>query len=262
MLGSLTIGTTNLTTAYRVYTTDAPIYNSPEPDVKSVSIQGRSGDLLIDNNRYRNIVVEYPCVIPAATGNQMSAANCLAGLRSFLLLNRGYLKIADSFNVSEYRLGRYVGGLEVHPTITGDAATFTLVFSCKPQRWLVSGDQEITLTRQSSDSMYFGYFQNPTQFHSLPIVTLTGTGSGNVQIYKAAGSADYISTTIRIDNLDGTIIIDCELQDAYFENTNLNDKITLTSGRFFEVASGWNNVQVSTAINTDTIKIIPRWWTL
>lgn len=260
MLGTLTIGGTNLTTAYRVYTTDAPIYDSPIPNVDSISIPGRNGNLLIDNGTYKNISVKYPCVIPAANIGELNTADCLAGLRAFLLAKRGYVKIADTFNPLEYRTGRYVGGLEVDPTVNGDAATFTLTFDCKPQRFLVSGDTEITLTRQSGTS--FGSITNPTMFHALPIVTVTGSGSGSVYIYTPNRSADYVSIPIAISDLDGTIIIDCALQDAYYGTENMNDKIVLTNKKFFELASGTNYVAVTSTFDVSSVKIVPRWWTL
>lgn len=258
MLGTLTIGTTNLTTAYRVYVTDAPIYNAPEPDVTSISIMGRSGDLFVDNKRYKNITVEYPCVIPAASGNQASFASCIAGLRAFLLSNRGYVKIANSFDTSEYRMGRYVGGLEVDPTVTGDAATFKLVFDCQPQRWLVSGDTPITLTRTSSGQSSFGSITNPTLYEALPIITVTGSGSGNVMVTSPSDESIYVS----ISSMTGSLTMDSQLQDAYYDGTNLNDKITLAQNMFLKLFPGVTRFNVTTSFNVSRLVVTPRWWTV
>lgn len=245
MIGSLIIGTTNLTTAYRVYTTDSPIYNSPEPDVKTVSIQGRDGDLLVDNQRYKNISVRYPCVIPAPTENQTSFATCIAGLRAFLLSNKGYVKIADSFNSSEYRLGRYVGNLEVDPTITGDAATFTLVFDCKPQRWLTSGDTMQSFTSSSAT------INNPTQFIALPKITVYGSGSGTVTIN---------GRLVTISAIDTSLVLDSEMQDAYKGSTNKNNTVTLNSGGYPYLSAGNNSIARTGGVTK--VEVIPRWWTL
>lgn len=245
MLGTLTIGTTNLTTAYRVYATDAPVYNAPEPDVKPISIQGRDGDLLVDNKRYKNISVKYPCVIPAASGNQTSFASCIAGLRAFLLSNRGYVKITHSFDTSEYRLGRYVGGLEVDPTVTGDAATFTLTFDCKPQRWLVSGDTVQSFTGSS------GTINNPTLFDALPKITVYGSGSGTVTIN---------GRQVTISAIDSSVVLDSEMQDAYKGSTNKNNTVTLNSGGYPYLSAGNNSITRTGGVTR--VEVIPKWWTL
>lgn len=254
MTGSITIGSTNISTTYKVYATDASIYNSPEPDVQTVSVQGLNGDLLIPKDRYKNIRVTYPCVIVS------NFQTNIADLRAFLLSQVGYVKIADSFDTDHYRLGRYVGGLEVDPAITGDAGIFTLVFDCKPQRYLVSGDTETTFTRTSAGQTGFGTIVNSTRYDALPLITVTGQGSGNIRIVKQpieTGAGIYVL----VSGLDGTIVLDSELQDAYNGSTNMNSYISLTSGSFHKLVPGTNAITVGTGLDV-TIKVKPRWWTL
>ena len=35
------------------------VFGSPERDVEYITIPGRSGDLMVDNNRYRNYTISY-----------------------------------------------------------------------------------------------------------------------------------------------------------------------------------------------------------
>jgi phage-related protein len=56
------------------------------------------------------------------------------------------------------------------------------------------------------------------------------------------------------------IDIDCETMEAYCGSTNMNANITLTSGKFPELASGSNAVAIGSGITQVTIT--PRWWIL
>ena len=39
-------------------------FDAPEKEVERVSIPGRNGDILISQNRYKNVTVRYPAFIP------------------------------------------------------------------------------------------------------------------------------------------------------------------------------------------------------
>ena len=39
-------------------------FDAPEKEVQRVSIPGRNGDILISQNRYKNVTVRYPAFIP------------------------------------------------------------------------------------------------------------------------------------------------------------------------------------------------------
>lgn len=122
---------------FGVFTIREGVYNAPRRAYKQVSIPGRNGDLMIDQGRMENIDVKYPCLIYRGFDSN------LAGLRSALLSQHGYVRIVDSFHPDEYRLGVYMDELSVIPTTLGDGGTFDVVFYCKPQRFLTSGETPV-----------------------------------------------------------------------------------------------------------------------
>lgn len=116
-----------------LFITGEAVYNAPRYDYEFVEIQGRNGDLILDNGRFENIRVTYPC--------SLRDVSKLAEVRTWLYSKRGYLRLSDDYNTNEYRLGCVSEALDINP-FHDSAADFTVTFNCKPQRFLVSGDEE------------------------------------------------------------------------------------------------------------------------
>lgn len=157
------------------------LFNAPKKDVESIDIPGRNGALLIDNGRYENIEVTYPAAF-YMEGLYNFIAN-LSALRAALMSKKGYQRIEDSFHPDEFRMGALIGGLEVDPVKFNTAATFDMVFDCKPQRFLKSGEvaQEFTAD---------GEILNPTFYESSPLLEVEGRGSIVINGYPVEINVD------------------------------------------------------------------------
>ena len=212
-----------------------------ERDVEVISVPGRSGDLLVDNGRWRNVDVEYHI--------QVTDLINVHGLRAALIAELGYNKLRDNYEPNEYRIAR----LKEPPEIvqhTGTVAHMVVRFDCKPQRYLDSGDIDREYTANSN-------IFNPTNFNALPLIRVygygyVGIGTNTIQILQPASG----DTRAYID-------IDCDTQNA-FEMTqsgliNRNNNIELSSGEFFYLRPGQNGI----SIDGDITKLIlwPRWVT-
>ena len=229
-------GTSSAT--YNIFASGENTYNAAERDVSSIEVPGRSGNLLVDNGRFKNVDVKYPCVIPY--GFQNNANN----IRAWLMSNSfGYHKITDDYDASHYRMGRVKGGIEFQPMYTNQAAALCdITFDCKPQRFLTSGD---VFTEYSAASFTVN---NPTAFDSKPIVRLYGTGyvefPNGAKITVSATSGDYIE-------------FDCETLNAVDSNgANANSKVTVLG---VPVLTSGGNAMSKTLTK---VKIKPRWWEL
>lgn len=153
-------------TDYGVYITGAAVYNAPVRDVQMIEIPGRNGAFALDNGRFANIPVTYPA---GMYGNSESDfANGISELRNALASRKGYCRLTDEYNPDEYRLGVYKSGLEVTPARL-KAGEFDIVFDCKPQRFLTSGETETTVTSGAT-------ITNPTLFDSHPLLLVDGYG--------------------------------------------------------------------------------------
>jgi len=151
---------------YGVYITGQAVYNAPQREVEMISIAGRNGKFALDKGRFENIEVTYPAGIYADTEEEFAEA--VSNFRNYLCSRDGYVRIEDEYNPNEYRMGVYKSGLEVTPKLL-KAGEFNITFDCKPQRWLKSGENAITVA--SGDVV-----TNPTLFESSPMLEVIGNG--------------------------------------------------------------------------------------
>lgn len=127
---------------YGVYITGEAVYNAPQRAVEMISIPNRNGAFALDKGYFENIEVTYPAGIFA--DNETNFAQAISDFRNFLCSRKGYVRLSDEYNPDEYRMAVYKSGLEVSPTQLR-AGEFEITFDCKPQRFLTSGDYEITI---------------------------------------------------------------------------------------------------------------------
>lgn len=151
---------------YGVYITGEAVYNAPERDVEMIPIPGRNGAFALDNGRFENIEVTYRAGIYADTESDFAQA--VSEFRNYLCSKRGYCRLSDEYNPSEYRMAVYKSGLEVNskPRRAGE---FDITFECKPQRFLISGETAVPVASA-------GTITNPTLFESSPLIEFNGSG--------------------------------------------------------------------------------------
>ncbi len=152
---------------YGVYITGEGVFNAPERNVEMIDIPGRNGAFALDKGNFNNVEVTYPAGIVADT--ETDFADAVSDLRNLLCSQTGYVRLGDDYNPNEYRLAIYKSGLEVshEGLLNGE---FDIVFECKPQRYLKSGETAISVT--SGDTI-----TNPTRFEAHPLLEVVGYGS-------------------------------------------------------------------------------------
>lgn len=160
---------------YGVYINGEGVYNAPEKDVEMITIPGRNGSFAFDRGRFNNIEVSYPA--GAGDSSQPDFAQRVRNLRNALASKIGYQRLEDDYNPDEYRMGVFKSGLEVSPAHYGTAGEFDVVFDCKPQRFLKSGETEVSVANN-------GTITNPTEFDSQPLLAVVGSGEMTVNGYK------------------------------------------------------------------------------
>ena len=135
---------------YGIYIGGEGTFNAPKRAVELVSVPGRNGAIAIDQGHYENITVTYSAFnyeADLATFRQQ-----LTDFRNAIASLKGYQRLQDTFNPDEYRLAMFVDGIEIKPIMYNTAAEFDIVFNCKPQRYLVSGEEEIEVARGQNQS--------------------------------------------------------------------------------------------------------------
>lgn len=207
---------------YGVYITGEAVYNAPERAVEVVAIPGRNGAIPIDQGRWENIEVIYP----AGTFGQTQAefAQAMSRFRNAILSQIGYQRLTDEYHPTEYREAMYVSGLEVAPANNSKAGEFEIIFNCKPQRWLTSGEDQITLSGHSAT------VTNPTLYPSKPLLMADGYGGISFNGYNISLNHPYRGDVM----IAGPKIYTSATRDAYGNETgdpsavaNSGDTITI-----------------------------------
>lgn len=232
-----------VSSTYGLYITNGSVYNAPEREIDMYSIPGRNGDLAIDQGRYENIDVTYEVYSKKTSQTQFS--DNIKNLRAALCSRYNYARLTDDYNTSEFRLGLYKSGLELNAPIDR-AASIKVVFNCKPQRFLTSGETAQTFTAG-------GTISNPTLFASSPLIVVTGYGQLGIGSY---------TITIQGDDPTQKIYIDTDIMEAWgYESQVLvskNDYIAYLNNAIPKLVPGSNSISLDTYISK--VEITPRWW--
>lgn len=205
------------TKGFDVFISGDAVYNSPSRDVEMFEIPGRNGAFALDKGRFSNIQLSYPSGI--GTKNEAEFREKIEGLRNALSSKVGYQRLEDDYHGEEFRMAVYKGGLDVNPTML-KAGQFDIVFDCKPQRFLKSGEIEQSVT--SGDTI-----TNPTLFESNPLLCVEGFG----EIY--INDESLVVNSVPLGNV--TLINGFEETSGtrwvkYFDTDQFNNGDTITVG--------------------------------
>jgi phage-related protein len=157
------------------------------------------------------------------------------------LYKTGYQVLMDDYDTDHFRLAYFKDSFDVENRYTR-AGKFEVVFHCRPERFLISGNTEVAVS--SGNSIF-----NPTGFNAKPLIHITGSGSGTLTVN---------GTTMSFTNIADYLNIDCERMDVY--RLPAENKNSLMTGEFPVLKSGNNLVSFTGGIATVTIT--PKWWTI
>ena len=202
-----------------------------------ISVPGRNGDLIFEEDSFENEIQPYEIYISAKEPKLPARAKAVA---EWLYSAKGYKRLEDSYDPDVFRLAFFSGPLDIE-NILNMFGRATINFDCKPQRFLVSGEEE---TRYFAPTK----INNPTAFEALPLITVYGSGAG---VLNVGG------TVVNFLSIDESIDLDCETQNAFKGVTNLNN--TISAPEFPKLFGGENEISWSGGI--ESIRITPRWWT-
>ncbi len=126
-------------------------FNGAERDVEFISVPGRSGDLVLDNGRYKNITVSYKLVLINKT--PYAFRTLARKIKSWLLEKPGYFKLWDSYEPEYFRLAAYSGGADIEHEFE-QLGSVTLNFNCKPFLYAFKGQTALDITDKKGLYIY------------------------------------------------------------------------------------------------------------
>ena len=229
-----------------LYTNGNKVFSSPEKNYTKISIPGRSGDLYIWDGTYKNIKVSYSSIIlPTPIFNSTSFESKfrqnVTAIKTALLSANDYVKIEDTYNPNEFRLGVFEGPLDIDATLLS-AGKATLTFNCRPERFIIDPSQyEVRECTEAASSIYkFDYkITNTTGFESKPIFILpTYNTKWNRLSFEFYNDPDMRGESFVPDLMHplsrfrvelpetpaNAVVIDCEKQDCYLTNYNFDSR--------------------------------------
>lgn len=218
---------------FDVWISGTGTFDAPKREVESVPVPGRNGDLHIDNGRFSNLEITYPAFITKDFRHNFEA------FKAYLLSQRGYQKLEDSYHPEHYRLAAFQRDIFPEMTALNRAGRFDITFDCDPRRFLKDGERMRQLTNP--------IFKNPTLYRANPTFRVYGTGTLTVG-----------DISVVVNTADEYTDIDCEIQEAYKGTTSCNNKITLTDGKFPVLEPGINEI----TFTGGDVYIAPHYWTV
>lgn len=217
-----------------------PIYTVPRRKQSAISVPGRNGDLLLQQQAYSNYIQAYDVYL-SGPRNGSKMPEVAQAMAAWLNVG-GYRKLVDDYTPGSYRMAFFQSPLELE-NIFNLYGRATVEFNCKPQRFLDSGD-----TAQTANASG-GIITNPTAYNAKPLITVYGSGAAILQV------GEYVCTLAAID---GSITLDSDTENAYKGVANLNSQVTIPE--FPELVPGDNEITWTGGITS--VQITPRWWTL
>lgn len=208
-------------------------FEQPKPRVETVSVKGRNGDLLYYDGSFENVRCTASCFIL----HEQIYDHLAEAIKWMSVL--GYRKLSFEGDEQAFRLAS-ITNLPAVQVRMHRLAPFEVEWTCKPQRFLLSGEDEYTFTQS-------GNLHNPA-FEGLPLF----------QVFGTSGAISVNGHNISISDIDGFIWLDFDTQNAYKGINNQNNKINAVE--FPKLVAGDNEILITGNISKVVIK--PRWYTL
>ena len=218
---------------YGVFISGEATFATPKRKTQKVSVAGRNGDLILEDEEFENLSLKYPAFIREHLGER------LENFASMLASANGYVRLEDTYHPEYYRMAHYEKGIEPKTSPYNRAGSFDITFDCMPQKFLKEGEKKLTFAAN-------GILKNPTRFKSKPLLRIYGIGTLIIQGQR-----------IVINSANGYTDIDCEIMEAYKGSTNCNANVSLPDNIYLFTDN--NQITLSGVTN---VEVTPRWWTI
>jgi phage-related protein len=222
---------------YGIVVSEAPSFDKPTKRSNVFNVQGRNGSIIFQDGSFDDVTRSYKVWVAKDNNDLADKVNAVS---AWLYSKSGYQRLEDSFEPDVFRLAYFNGSGNFSNELMSYGET-TLSFTCRPERFLKSGEQEIEV--QNGDSIF-----NPTMFDAKPLIHIEGS---EVVAFNISGTAI-------VANISDFINIDCDRLDAYrLPSENRNAYISET---FPKIQSGANTIGITGTVSKVTIT--PRFYTI
>lgn len=213
-----------------------------------ISVPGRNGDYIIFQDAWENYIQPYDIFF--GDGTDKSAETTAFAVSDWLRSANGYATLVDTYETTTYRKAYYVEETDIYNGLT-QYGRATIHFNCRPERFYTTAGSAVTNGSTIS---------NTTKYASRPLITINGTGTFSGTLTITNGASTY---TVTLTDVQASITLDCEEQNAYKGSNNYNDKVTITAGgEFPRLKPGNNTISWNLTSQYSTVIVDPRWFTI
>ena len=226
-------------TDYGIVVSEAPSFDKPQRKSSVFNVPGRNGSVLFQEDAYNDVTRSYKVFLTDNARNNLNEV--VNRFTDWLYSVRGYQRLEDSFEPDIFRLAYFSGGQNFSNEMM-QAGETTLQFTCRPERFFKSGEQEIEIS--NGDKLV-----NATNYTAKPLIYIEAS---NETVTVSIGGKSIVA------NVDDYIYIDSERMNAYRTAAeNMNSEV---SGTFPTIAPGENGIGITGTVTKVTI--IPRYYTI
>lgn len=219
----------------RLLITHKNTYKGAARDLTFQSIPGRSGDLLIDNRRYKNVKITYDVT---ALGDKREIPEIARRVKNWLLSEVGYFKLFDTYDPKYFRVAAYQDEFDLEQELP-EVGSSSISFNCKPLRYSREGQKSIILSSAAT-------VRNPERFTASPYIKITGSGDITLSVNENA---------FVFKDIEDYIEIDSEIMQAF--RGDQSENVKMYTPTFPAFVKGKNDVSWSGSVTS--VEIIPRW---
>lgn len=143
----------DIESTYGIIVDGADTWTKPARDRELVHVPGRSGDLIYDNGSWTNVTLTYHCHIHSSFADRFEA------FCDWVYSLFGYHRFEDQQrHPGVYRMVEFAGPIDPKTIFRDEIGNFDLVLNAKPQQWLESGEDEVSLTYETwVDGFWFRF---------------------------------------------------------------------------------------------------------
>lgn len=152
----------------RVIVSKCPSINRPARRYEKYSVPGRNGEIFIPQDAFDNYTQSYELFLYTdEKGPELN--NLCEKIATWLYLPEGYADLIDDHENGYLRKAYFTGPMSVQNELTVFGRT-TITFSCRPERYLLSGQDKVTATDLSGGWLTI---KNPTHKTARPLIEIT-----------------------------------------------------------------------------------------
>lgn len=143
-------------TKYPLFIQSKPNIQIPERDVEMIEIPGRSGELIFDKKRFKNIKKTYyiGCELDGYSSGDVTYIDRANEIIKWLVDTNGYAKLYESYDPNWYWLAKLEAQEVMIENVRDGALVVELMFTCKPdaKHWYINDYVEPNLSTDFRES--------------------------------------------------------------------------------------------------------------